>query len=97
MLIILPPLFFIVLYNYLHSTRSPAGETRADWRESILMTSVLWGAILVVITEVLSFGSVLTRPLVAGSWAAVLVLLLRLGFQREIFRPAFVKFRPPHL
>lgn len=61
------------------------------------MTSVLWGAILVVITEVLSFGSVLTRPLVAGSWAAVLVLLLRLGFQREIFRPAFVKFRPPHL
>jgi len=63
--------------------RRRSADAEADWRASFLLASIAWGATLVLITEVLSFWSALTRLWVGMAWGGLVCgMLVHLWVQR---------------
>jgi hypothetical protein len=77
MLLVLPVTAFVLFCGILR-------QENVDWRRAILGAAVFCGTSVVVITEVLSGGQILTRTAVAIFWLAICVA--------EFF---FLKFRAP--
>jgi len=63
-MISLPILAFVLFFLALR-------EKGIEWRRAFLVASVLWGASVVGVTEILSVPRLLTRAAVAVSWAAI--------------------------
>lgn len=93
MLIALPILSFIVIFITILDTRHSDVEAGSDWRGSFLIASLLWGALVVAITEGLSLFSAITRPWVTGFWAFALLIMIWSGARRGIFRTLLAKFK----
>ena len=93
MLIALPILSFIAIFISILDTHHSDVEPGSDWRGSFLMASLLWGALVVVITEGLSLFTAITRPWVAGLWAVAFLIMIWSGARRGIFRTLLTKFK----
>jgi 4-amino-4-deoxy-L-arabinose transferase-like glycosyltransferase len=97
MLILLPiaafTLFLLVIWT------SPSNEAAPDWRKAFLQAAVLWGVVLVAITEGLSLGHALTAGWVAACWAvaavAAAVWAMRSGGIKR--RWHHIRWTRPHL
>ena len=67
-----PALVLFLIFELLSYLR----QQRWGWRASIMMTSLAWGSILVVLTEMLSLIQKLDSLSLALAWGSVLVVLL---------------------
>jgi len=92
-LIALPLLTFAVIYLHVLDSRRIGSEAVSDWRGSFLIASILWGALLVVITEGLGLIRAIGRIEIASLWAVALLFLTALGIRRGVFRTAFAKIQ----
>jgi 4-amino-4-deoxy-L-arabinose transferase-like glycosyltransferase len=79
MLILLPATFFGLSFFLLRKN-----DSGAEWRPAFLAAAVGAGALLTVLTESLSLMRALTTPVVAGGWAAAILVLA--GLRRGDFR-----------
>jgi hypothetical protein len=68
MLVILPLCFFLLTVLTL-ARRSGELSPSTRWRESILVSAMVWGVVVTVITETLSFLELLALPWTVASWA----------------------------
>ncbi len=93
MLIALPLLTFAAIYFHVWDSRRIDSEAVSDWRGSFLIASLLWGALLVVITEGLGLARAIGRIEIASLWAGVLLILTALGVRRGLFRAALANTR----
>ena len=66
MFLVLPVTAFLIFCRILH-------KERVDWRRALLGAAVFSGTSVVLITEALSAGLLLTRTAVAISWLAICV------------------------
>lgn len=88
MLIFLPllALFILVLIWRTHES---------SWREAMLAAAVLWGVLIVAITESLSLFHVLSAGWVATLWSLVIFVLLFISWHRlSTFIPVLFRSRP---
>jgi hypothetical protein len=83
MLLILPLICFITIFLVF------SFYTKADWRERILLTSIVWAVYVTGLTEILSILRLVTLPAIAIAWgigiAVALVILKRLGGEKKPF------------
>ena len=86
MFIALPILTFVLLFYLIHERRRVDEQPGADWRGSFLLASLFWGALVVAITEGLSFFTAITRSWVMVLWAVAFFTTLWIGVRRGIFR-----------
>lgn len=85
MLITLPVAVFIVLFIVIHSRRSDLSHG-SGWRASFLLAAIIWGALLVGITEVLNLFKAITRPNAAVFWLIALAVLVYIGLRWRSFQ-----------
>ena len=93
MLIALPLLTFAAIYFHVWDSRRIDSEAVSDWRGSFLIASLLWGALLIVITEGLGLTRAIGRIEIASLWAIVLLILTAIGVRRGVFRAAIAKIQ----
>jgi 4-amino-4-deoxy-L-arabinose transferase-like glycosyltransferase len=93
MLVLLPTLTFALLWD-LFASRHP----EADPREALLSAALVWGVLVVVFTEALSFFSWLTQPGLALCWGgsalAVAALAVRQRSPRRSWFPVRIERSP---
>ena len=70
----LPLISLIVLYGIFHQKGS-------CWRSSILSAAIVWGLLLTAITEILSFGKLITFAWLLGVWALIDIGLIYIYFK----------------
>jgi hypothetical protein len=92
-LIALQIISFVVLFIYSLDRHHSDAESGTDWRGSFLIASLLWGVLVVVITEGLSLLNAITRPWVTGAWLVALFIIIWLGLRRGIFQKLVTRFR----
>ena len=92
MLLILPALVFTASFILIHYRRNAPRLEREDWRGSLILTSVLWGACLTIISEGLSVFGALSRSWLAIAWLALLAAMIsaawRIGGLRRAMEAA---------
>lgn len=95
LLALLPALCFPALYALCRPT-----PERSDWRETLLLAAVVWGAALVALTEGLSMLRAVTPLGLAASWGVTLAVLsavaVRQAARREIPAVAVVVGHEPY-
>ena len=74
MFALLPLVSLIVLYGIFNQRSS-------CWRSSVLSAAIVWGFLLTVITEILSFGKLLTFFWLVGVWVLIDIILIYIYFQ----------------
>jgi len=92
-LIALPLLTFAAVYFQVWDSRRIDTKAVDDWRGSLLIASLLWGTLLVVITEGLSLTSAIGRTEIASLWAIALLILTALAVRRGVFHTALAKIQ----
>jgi hypothetical protein len=84
-LIALPIAVFVVITILLHSHRSDLRQG-AGWCVSLLLATIIWGTLLIGITEGLSLFKAITRSNVAVLWSIALAALILVGRRKGSFR-----------
>ncbi|BAZ28107.1 hypothetical protein NIES4074_05380 [Cylindrospermum sp. NIES-4074] len=80
MYILLPLISLMAIFSLINKTRN-------NWRESVILSSIYWGVLLTVITELLSLFKLVTFGWILGVWALICVILIC----------ALFRFNPPAL
>ncbi|NIM94102.1 MAG: hypothetical protein GTO18_10380 [Anaerolineales bacterium] len=92
-LILLPILTFIVIFLILFGDQSFNPDSAPYWRRAFLTSTLIWGALVVIITEGLSLVSGLTRVWVGVSWAIVVLALFLYGVMKGNFQRSFSRIK----
>lgn len=91
MLAIIPIFMFLATFLYLLGLKQGERLSASDWRGTFLQACLVWGLLVVVFSEFLSLFNALTLPWLAAFWALALVLILLLGWRRNVFPRAWTE------
>ena len=92
MLAILPLVFWALIFQIVHELKLQR-EPGTDWRESILVTTLVVGAFLLLITELLSLAHGLSQVVLAVVWSLSCLITGWLGWRTGLLRAGLADLR----
>ncbi|BAY33369.1 hypothetical protein NIES2107_52650 [Nostoc carneum NIES-2107] len=87
MLFILPIIFWLIVFNI-------SLKSLGSWRKSFMSTSIIWGVVITLISEVLSLFHLLNFVGILIAWSLLNILLL---FYQYLSPIKTAKYRKPHI
>ncbi len=79
-----PLVVFAVLVALLLGAMQKERRSTVDWREAFIAAALIWGALVVLISEALSLVDGVARPLLTLCWGLALIFLLLYGWRTEL-------------
>lgn len=77
---------FILILITTEWVRRGSQKDVSDWKASIVITTVFWGVVVVVISELLSSLHLLNRTNLLVAWIVIIMLFLVIATKRGVFR-----------
>lgn len=93
MLILLMPAVLVALFLYLLGAKERPSDDLYPWQGEFLIAVAIVGALLVVVTEILSLLTAIHQLSLTLSWSIILIVVIFIGWRKQRFPRAWRRVR----
>ena len=93
MLLTLPCLVFLLLLLILMGLKSQGQSSKPDWRGAFIRAAVLWGGLIVLVSEGLSLFNAINQLWVSICWSLFIIVLMGFGLRKGLLRSGWQALR----